>query len=347
MTWFSELFGFEETDGDTVREMLEPVFPLDPGPEGRLLSLGNDRIFHAGCLGTPSLDDLRTCVEHIGRMGETTVDEWVGDVATLHQMEEAEGAVIQVASQFNLLEMPGWDITPEDGITGYSGDFTQGPACAIAAAAGTVYRCYMVEMDDGRFGQTADNQIDCLEDVGIALGNYGGRLWAMTNGWARPSPEGLAEISARIEDMDEEQRDELMGYLRIGQHVDTEVTLGPPGRLVTQAYCSAIPMFGIDVPHEGWEAFARLVLDGAYEATLAAGVANAGHAGNPRVYLTLLGGGAFANPHPWIYSAIERALDRHRDSGLEVTIVSYRNSNPAVAALAERFHACGAPSMPR
>ena len=45
-----------------------------------------------------------------------------------------------MASQFNLLEMTGPEITPEDGVTRYAHDRTQGPACAIAAGAATVYR---------------------------------------------------------------------------------------------------------------------------------------------------------------------------------------------------------------
>lgn len=34
------------------------------------------------------------------------------------------------------------DIIPENGVTMYANGYTQGPACVIAAAAGTVYRNY-------------------------------------------------------------------------------------------------------------------------------------------------------------------------------------------------------------
>jgi hypothetical protein len=43
-----------------------------------------------------------------------------------------------LASQFNLLEMTGPSVTPEDGVTRYKDDPTQGPACAIAAGAATI-----------------------------------------------------------------------------------------------------------------------------------------------------------------------------------------------------------------
>ena len=53
-------------------------------------------------------------------------------------------ATFQVASQFNLLEIVRPGITSEDGVTRYSGDRTQRPACAIAAGARMIYRNYFV-----------------------------------------------------------------------------------------------------------------------------------------------------------------------------------------------------------
>jgi hypothetical protein len=63
-------------------------------------------------------------------------------------------ALFQVASQFNALEMVAPNITPEDGVTRYQHDRTQGPACAIAAGAATIYRNYFVPVAGG-IGQTA------------------------------------------------------------------------------------------------------------------------------------------------------------------------------------------------
>lgn len=47
----------------------------------------------------------------------------------LHGSPEFEGAWFQVASQFNALEMPSPSVTPEQGVTAYVHDRTQGPAC--------------------------------------------------------------------------------------------------------------------------------------------------------------------------------------------------------------------------
>jgi len=66
----------------------------------------------------------------------------VGDVRRLHAAPEHACALFQVASQFNLLEMTAPHVTPEDGVTRYKDDPTQGPACAIVAGAATMYRNY-------------------------------------------------------------------------------------------------------------------------------------------------------------------------------------------------------------
>ena len=71
-----------------------------------------------------------------------------------------------MASQFNVLEMISEHVTPEEGVTRYAWDRTQGPACAIAAGAATIYRNYFVPVGDG-VGQTADRQIDALAGVGV------------------------------------------------------------------------------------------------------------------------------------------------------------------------------------
>lgn len=73
----------------------------------------------------------------------------------MHHSPENAGALFQVASQFNLLEMTSPTVTPEHGITRYRYDHTQGPACAIAAGAATIYRNYFAPVS-GSHGQTAE-----------------------------------------------------------------------------------------------------------------------------------------------------------------------------------------------
>lgn len=320
MTFFEYLFGFPETTGDAVRAQLR----LDGTT---LTSLVNERSFEVGTLTTPSLGDLRR--HDLPSDGRLHVSEVVEDVQTLHLDPANAGGFFQVASQFNLLEMVSPSATPEDGIGIYEHDLTQGPACAIACAAGTVYRNWLVTVD-GRSGQTSDQQIDCLADLGDAFEDS---PWTMQNGYALATRNGLQEIANTIESTWGADRDELMEHLRVGIHSNTEVTLHGGGHLVTQAYCSALPVSYSEHSGQAWEPFARLVLDASYEATMRAAVVNAETTGNRSVFLTLLGGGAFGNRTEWIIDAMDRAFDVVSDVDLDVKIVSYGSPTPAVRQL--------------
>ncbi|MEC5126047.1 hypothetical protein VSU19_04765 [Verrucomicrobiales bacterium BCK34] len=335
MNWFEQLLGFSEglhrENPDELREKLELK-------DGKLRSRVNESAYEVGRLDTPSLDSLREATRgQLNRGGKTTLEERVGDVQGLHTDAENAGAFFQVASQFNLLEMVGPTVTPEQGVTGYAHDHTQGPACAIACGAGTIFRNYFVRID-GQVGQTAERQIDCSRDLGVELGNDKGQLWAMRNGYLLPGREGLATVNERIESLSPEERDSLCGKLRIGVQEDTEVTIQKAGHLVTQAFCSAVPVAYSELPDSLWEPLARVVLDASYEATLHAALLNSVRTGNPAVYLTLLGGGAFGNRIEWIIEALEKALSNFREAGLSVYVVSYGSSNSTVAAAIERFN---------
>jgi len=134
------------------------------------------------------------------------------------------------------------------------------------------------------------------------------------------------------------ERDALRDRLRIGLHWDVQVTGIPRTDLtVSQAFCSALPVSYTDVPAAAWEPFARLVLEGAYEATLWGAVLNARRGGSRVVYLTLLGGGAFGNEPAWIHDAIRRALTLVRDVALDVRLVSYRGPSAEMRRLVAEF----------
>ena len=323
---FETLTGFAEESGQQVRSQLT----LDGET---LTSKANGRSMRCGRLETPTFGELRSRVsEAESTSGKTRLREVVADVQTLHADSENAGAMFQVASQFNLLEMVSPSVSPEDGIAGYEYDRTQGPACAIACGAGTIYRNYFVDVG-GQQGQTADRQIDCLADIGRALGNDGDRLWTMRNGYALATAEGLREISSRLSAMDDKGRDELRLLLRIGIQWDTQVTLNDASHLVSQVYGSALPVAYSSHSSDLWSAFGQLVLEASYEAALLAGVINCLKTANRTVYLTLLCGGAFGNADSWIAAAIRRALRIVASHDLEVVGVSYSQSKPLVQDL--------------
>lgn len=324
--WFETLTGLREESAEGVRENLTLSADL-------LTSAANGRSMRCGRLETPTLAELRDRVGKVAvSTGRLRPNEVVGDVQQLHADPGNAGAMFQVASQFNLLEMVSPSVTPEDGIGRYEFDRTQGPACAIACGAGTIYRNYFVDLD-GQKGQTAHRQIDCLRDLGVALGNDGDRLWSMQNGYALATESGLREISARLSAKSETERDGLRQLLRIGVQWDTQVTLGDADHTVSQAFCSALPVAYSRHSSGLWEDFARLVLEASYEATLLAAIVNASRTGNRRLFLTLLGGGAFGNSETWILDAIQRSLDLYSNHELEVAIVSFGSSNASIRRL--------------
>lgn len=329
--WFKALTGFKEESPTQVRANLT----LDGE---NLISKVTGKTFACGSLTTPNLGELRREVQALHLpAAKLSLNEVVADVLELHKELDNAGSLFQVASQFNLLEMVSPDVSPESGISGYEYDQTQGPACAIAAGAGTLFRNYFVNVND-KPGQYTHSQIDTLFELGQALGNTSNTLWQMKNGYALASEAGLKVIAEKLQNKSECERDELRQLLRIGLQKNTEVTISDSKHQVTQAYCSALPVAYSQHSSALWKLFASLVLEASYEATLCAAILNAVNSGNNSVFLTLLGGGAFGNETRWIMNAIERALTRYKDANLDVNIVSYGSSNLQVKELVHEFN---------
>jgi len=302
-----------------------------------MTSHANGRALVCGELETPSLAELRERTRSTASdAGKLSVREVVANVQSLHTDEANAGALFQVASQFNLLEMVSPDVTPEHGVDIYENDRTQGPACAIATGAGTIYRNYFASVN-GQTGQSATNQIDCLTDIGSALGNADEHLWRMRNGYALATESGLVEISNRLRESTVRDRDKLRELLRIGIQWNTQVTLNGSRHRVSQAYCSALPVAYSRYSSALWAELATLILEASYEATFCAAILNARRSGNNTLFLTLLGGGAFGNETDWIIQGIKRAVELYKGFSLDVAIVSYGSSQPVVQQLVNQL----------
>jgi hypothetical protein len=219
--WFEKLTGFPETNYVDTRAKL--------AVEGeRLRSLVNGKSYGVGRLELVSLETLRQRTNPTrGPVGKLRVSLVSGNVREMHRRPENSGALFQVASQFNLLEMIGPNINPEHGVTRYQNDPTQGPACAIAAGAATIYRNYFAPVA-GLNGQTKERQIDGLAPLGEVLSESLKQpvevLWKMQNGYALCTRTGLNAISEHITSLRPEQIDALRGKLSVGIHSDVEVT---------------------------------------------------------------------------------------------------------------------------
>ena len=321
--WFEKLVGFKENNPKQVRENIEIV-------DNKLISKINNNEFVFGKLEIPSLEELRNQSDLIGKYNsQIKVSEIVGNIQTFHKDVSYNNSLIQVASQFNLLEMVNPNRTPEDGVGIYEYDATQGPACAIACGAGTIYRNYFANVD-GQIGQTSTKQIDCLNEIGIELENDKFNHWEMKNGYALASISGLKSISKQIRAKSENDYEDLKGKLRIGVQWNSEVTISKDRNFITQVYCSALPISYSDIETELWSDFAKIVLEATYEATLYVALKNYERTNNNKVFLTLIGGGAFGNKYEWIFNAIAKSIKKFSKTPLDIKIVSYGVSNPSV-----------------
>ena len=263
MTWFQKLTGFPETSAKEIRAKLE----LDGF---HITSKANGRTYDAGRFSTPALQQLRTDIElpfvedakaqnAKAEDRRIAVSQIVADVRALHQDHTNSNAVFQVASQFNCLEMVAPHVSPEDGIGIYQNDLTQGPTCCICAGAGTIYRNYFANVN-GQLGQTSDCQIDCLAGIGRHFGNAAHRHWQMQNGYCFPTIVGLKEVEQQLAGSVESQLNEIRGKLRVGVQSQTEVTVGESNHLVTQVFCSALPIAYSRIDSHHWNHFPRLSL---------------------------------------------------------------------------------------
>jgi hypothetical protein len=332
--WFEGLTGFREHDHDYERTQSQLVVEGD-----ELVSTVNSKRYGIGTLTMPTLAELRAKVT-IPDTQRTTVECIAADVGALHAHPDYEGALFQVASQFNLLEMTGPSVTPEKGVGRYAHDHTQGPACAIAAGAATIYRNYCVPVDD-RIGQTRDHQLNALAQVGSTLAAESGRpidhFWSMQNGYALCTQAGLHTVDDLVQRGGDTVRDALRAALAIGVHTDVAVTGAgaSPGQRVSQAFCSGLPIAYTSISQPKWETFARPILEASYEATLLAAVEQSNSGGSNTVLLTRVGGGVFGNADPWIDDAIMRALSIVEHAGLDVKLVSYRHIERSMQDIAD------------
>ncbi len=324
MRWFERLFGFVESDWEATaaRFCVEGT---------TLTSLANGRRFEAGTFSTPSVAQLRA--QAGDRSGRPSVrHEAIGDVLELHADPAHRDALFQVASQLNCLEFADPRETPEDGVTPYATDPTQGPACALAAAAATVYRSYFAPVD-GQVGQRADRQLNNIADALALLGGPDEHL-TVRNGYAFSDPARLAAAASALR---ARGRDAFIDRVRIGVQTGAQVTFASrfaepdAPTFVSQAFCSALSCGYDRSPPEAWMPLATAVLDAAYEATLLsarAGVERGTCSGV--VWLTFLGGGAFGNAPAWIADAISRAIGRAADARLDIRIAHYRHIDTAM-----------------
>jgi hypothetical protein len=312
----------------------------------------------------PSLKELR---EHADRLKNEhgsdanfaiRVQNVVGEARSLHNsdaVKKARGAaiVVQAASQFNFLEFHSPRCVPESGISEYIFDKTQGPACAIACAAGTTYRNHLVpvpfpksdgqeQTQRGQRGQTRNNQLNGLADVEEYLlreSDLSESPWTVKNGYVESSRSKLDQLNQllAIPKSGDGLRETMIFRIRIALQENTTVTDDPLlNTQVTQTYNSAISIGYSKLLDILWEPVAQIVLDATYEATLLAGVLQSRPGATPPIiFLTMVGGGVFQNKGTWIRQAMVRAIRKVQKYGvsLDIRIVHFGSIGQAYIEL--------------
>lgn len=314
-SWYEKLFGVPESDDyDTARDN----FNLDRS-SGILTSIANGARFQSGQFSTPTLAQVRRLAkEHTQSLEQTEIPGQVAfgfdhivqeDVLTEHA--KYPGALFQAASQFNCLEFSNSRVTPEMGVSCYEYDYTQGPACALACAPGTIVRNYFVDVaslaatEDGvsqrepnqrlpdqrrtsqaqgqSTGQREHLQINNLDELERVVHNRTERYFHVRNGYTFSDEKSLARLTRVILGSKEEKGayEALLDSVKVGLHENVGVTFRSrfdevvEGITVTQVYCSALSCAYSGVHKDHWAVFSQLVLDACYEATMWAGVLNA------------------------------------------------------------------------
>jgi hypothetical protein len=351
MSWFCRLFGFPEEgqSGEEIRKRIRISRIADNGDLLFLESVGEP--YHSRyCVGRfehKSLKDLRRDVPPERHAAPSTVKLVYGDVQAYLADPANRGAVFQVASQFNCLEFVSPSEVPENGVTKYFYDRTQGPACCLSTGPATVYRNYFLSLQrqgksvilrpDGAEGHVTGQleylQLNGADDLENIIRNEQHGYFRVKNGYLMSDTDGLTRFSRAAKEFPADVGD----CLKVGIHRDVQVTaqnwgsklVDDPCQTVTLCFGSACAVnYSPDNNRDLWEPLARLILNASYEAALWVGAANQK---SNTVFLTFLGGGVFGNDEKWIASAIRRAANRV--PGLDIRIISYTKLRPATEAM--------------
>ena len=338
--------------------------------------------YDCGTFSTPSVAELREHVANIllkkkecdfGESSTVSIINVAGESQSMHSQPENLFAVFQAASQFNYLEFATPKLTPEHGISGYEYDGTQGPACAIACAAGTIYRNYLAPTPPcptnintlQNRGQTSEQQYNGLQDIEHQIQHDNWQVpWIVKNGYVDSNPNVDPQNVKEIFTNDPNYAiDTLIPLLRIGVTRDSQVTNDGAGCLpdgeihpivkeqsngvqkVTQTWNSALSIAYSQQSEIFWEPIARFVLKGTYEASLLVGILNTlkykeMYDKSVPIFLTKVGGGVFGNKKEWIKDAILYAVEKvSKDFSvpLDIRIVHYGRIDPSYLDLEKRY----------
>jgi hypothetical protein len=254
--------------------------------------------------------------------------------------------LFQAASQFNCLEMTSPKTTPESGIEQYNNDLTQGPAVAIGGFLNTLYRNYgFVPRTQEEINSIHVNgkQIITYNDITLTPTKFDITIQGQYNNYQintlYPFLKKVQETVPKGDDISiikdysngywKEQIifwnkinknskiiQEMIKYMTVGLVTDTPIVAKKRNenlqtinlKKVSQVYVSAFPF-----PRNNSTPLAKEILKQAYYTTLLTAVHNCmkkKETNKIKIFLTLVGGGAFGNNFEWIYDAILYSINK-------------------------------------
>jgi len=242
-------------------------------------------------------------------MGDVDIGRLQADLKTEDQ------AMVQIASNFNCLEVPSRSSSPCTGnlVEGYATDSTQGPAASFGVPAASLFRAHfpfhLAQTDPCKWGQTSEHQVELLSDVRDYFGTCINGKVTLTGGEHPLSIDSVADVSAAI---------------RVGVHADAQVVFGrsrraagelcllpEPFALVDQVLVASVNWndAGQCASHEQLERLTRAALQASYDGAYLAAISR----GRRMLLLTLVGAGVFGNPRGIVLGELAAAHARWAD----------------------------------
>ena len=347
--WFENIFGFKEFKDGKNQVYENCIISTNSNGYKTLIVKKNEKysegkLFPIGRFITPQLSQLREAGENI--LSKNTTQQKFKITHEIFQSNQSNsrrsnsrtvntnifnihenGNIIQVDSNFNCLNNPNISKKPQDGITIYKETNprfqTTGQKCAIACAAGTLYRNYFVpivnnngKIQEGQYyEESTKTQLNTLDELELELKNT---FFSIKNGFFSSTNIDLTKLNQNINN--ETQIEQLKKSIKIGVHQDVgvtcldidgnclDITTRPervtpttrPERVVTQIFCSNFNVISPQITN--YEKLVKLVLEANYEAVLWASII---YAPNKQVYLYI--------PknliQEWCYDAMVKAIN--------------------------------------
>lgn len=332
-----EIIGITENELVNTSDREKYIEDID----GKLYFINGEKKVPIGDFSIYSIKNLRDKILYIPQSDDTTSHSKRGssngkrnctftilknvDIGVLQSTLKTEDkALVQVASNFNCLEVPNRRIYPECGnlVDNADKDDTQGPAACFGPLAAYLYRTHFVF--NNREGQTFKKQIELLENVERYFGKcVNGKLTLNNN----ESP--ITNIDA------------VVNAIKIGLHTDVSVIYGrdehgtnyeldEPYQLIDQCFNSTINMNDYDkLSTDKFRIICRTLLCAAYESVYLSAMIRQ----RRNLYLTMIGGGAFSNPQDIIIEELIRAhqtWSKHYLSSLENVYLCLYDDNESI-----------------